>query len=110
MTADDERLREVERAVATHSEQIKALVTEVHDMREMRVSIARVEEQMRATRSSVAAVERGVEELRDALEDRDDKATQERKANRTALYTLAGVLGTSVIGAVVTLLSSGAMP
>lgn len=110
VTDVDSRLRDVERAVATHGQQIKDLTSEVHDMREMRVSIARVEEQLTATRQSVGAVQSAVEEVRDALDDRDQKATEERKANRTALYALTGVLGTSVVGAVVTLLTSGGTP
>lgn len=112
------RVSRVEREIAGLREQTAALKDDVRAMEPLVAASAELKADMRHMDNSLQDVRSEVHTLRDLIEKRDVAAgeerrqrdavvSQERRATRTALWTLVGVLGASIITAIGAVVAAG---
>lgn len=100
-------MRHVEARVERLGQHVEDLDEDVRGLAPLGVLTARIEERMAALEGDVRELGVLVAGLRQALEDRDRSATQERRAVRVALIGLTGVILAALISGIAAVLAAG---
>ena len=87
------RMRQVESDLAVMRQRVDDVARDVSELQPMVVELTKID-------ARLAGVEVNVGKIAMALEDRDTRATEERKAMRTALLTLTGVIAAAMISGI----------
>lgn len=93
----ESRLLRIEREVAILAERFVDLRARVNDLQPLALSVTRLE-------SAAITLEREVTNIRTDLAKRDNEASTDRRATRTALWGLTSAIVATIIGAIVALL------
>lgn len=89
------------------TERVRGIAQDVEALNELRQTVARLDERMSGVETNVKATRETIGKVRDAIEERDKAATDERKATRTALLGLTGVIVAALISGVAAIVVAG---
>lgn len=100
----EQRIRRVENSQERMDERLTGVNDRVRDLTEkiepLAVNIATLTERSTGMVDDIVDINRGIGELRTAVDQRNASATQERRAMRTALISLVSALGVALISTI----------
>lgn len=109
MTDFDGRLTAVERKAFEHGVTLDELDRDLHELLPLVRSVDRLQGSYDGLRGELAAARESIGGIRKSLDDRDQRATDERRAVKVALIALTGVILSALVAAAVTLVAAGAL-
>lgn len=104
----------LEQDAARHAQRLQDLVAEVHTIgAEVRliastnIAVARLEASVANLHADNASLRRDMDDISTALDDRDKRASEERRAVRIAMISLTGVITAALIAGIAAIIAAG---
>jgi uncharacterized protein YlxW (UPF0749 family) len=105
----DTRVGKLEQDAARLQQRVEDLSNTMRTFAPMVVTMTRLEESVKGLHDDVSACTTSVSQIRNAIDDRERRYSQERRSLRIALIGLSGVIFAALISAAGTLLASGVL-